>query len=87
LRCPSGAHFFLPDSGGFHHHPQRGYGESFDLFDNSKLRQKMLSDLRAKEIVVTKLYKWLVEDLQKSKFTVSAARATEDFLPSWTGNG
>src|SRR5881409_3326033 len=37
------------------------HGEGFDLFDKSKLRQKLLSDVGAKEIVVTRMYKWLVE--------------------------
>jgi MinD-like ATPase involved in chromosome partitioning or flagellar assembly len=55
------------------------HGEGFDLFDKSKLRQKMLSDLGAKEIQVRQMQKWLVEDLQKSKLTVTAARANQDF--------
>ena len=55
------------------------HGEGFDLFDKSKLRQKLLSDLGAKEIQVTQMRKWLVEGLQKSKLTVTAARTSEDF--------
>jgi hypothetical protein len=55
------------------------HGEGFDLFDKSKLRQKLLGDLGAKEIVVTKMKKWLVEDLQRSKLTPTTARNHEDF--------
>jgi hypothetical protein len=55
------------------------HGEGFELFDKSKLRQKLMTDLGAKEIVVHKMYKWLVEGLQKSKLTVTAARQHEDF--------
>ncbi|MGH7942523.1 MAG: hypothetical protein ACREFR_15785 [Limisphaerales bacterium] len=55
------------------------HGGGFDLFDKSKLRQKLLNDLGAKEIQVTQMRKWLVEGLQKSKLTVTAAKTTEDF--------
>lgn len=55
------------------------HGEGFDLFDKSKLRQKLLGDLGAKEIQVKQMQKWLVEDLQKNKLTVTAARTNEDF--------
>src|SRR5438094_357924 len=55
------------------------HGEGFDLFDKSKLRQKLLSDVGAKEIVVTKMYKWLVEGLQRSKLTPTGARNHQDF--------
>ena len=55
------------------------HGEGFDLFDKSKLRQKLLSDMGAKEIVVTRMYKWLVEGLQRSKLTPTGARNHQDF--------
>ena len=55
------------------------HGEGFDLFDKSKLRQKLLSDVGAKEIVVTRMYKWLVEGLQRSKLTPTTARNHQDF--------
>ena len=55
------------------------HGEGFDLFDKSKLRQKLLNDLSAKEIQVTQMRKWLVEALQKSKLTVTAAKTNDDF--------
>ena len=55
------------------------HGEGFELFDKSKLRQKLLSDVGAKEIVVTRMYKWLVEGLQRSKLTPTAARNHQDF--------
>jgi hypothetical protein len=54
------------------------HGEGFDLFDKSKLRQK-LTDLGAREILVTRMHKWLVEDLQKSKLTPTAAQNDPDF--------
>lgn len=55
------------------------HGEGFDLFDKSKLRQKLLNELGAKEIVVTRMYKWLVEGLQRSKLTPTTARNHPDF--------
>lgn len=55
------------------------HGEGFELFDKSKLRQKLMNELNAKEIVVHKMHKWLVEGLQKSKLTPTAARNHEDF--------
>jgi hypothetical protein len=54
------------------------HGEGFDLFDKSKLRQKLM-DLGAREILVTRMHKWLVEDLQKSKLTPTAAQNDPDF--------
>jgi cellulose biosynthesis protein BcsQ len=54
------------------------HGEGFDLFDKSKLRQK-LTDLGAREILVTRMQKWLVEDLQKSKLTPTTAQNDHDF--------
>jgi len=55
------------------------HGEGFELFDKSKLRQKLMNEVGAKEIVVTKMYKWLVEGLQRSKLTPTTARNHEDF--------
>ncbi|HEV7926870.1 MAG TPA: hypothetical protein VGR14_16035 [Verrucomicrobiae bacterium] len=55
------------------------HGEGFDLFDKSKIRQKLLSELGAKEILVTQMHKWLVEGLQRSKLTPSTARNHQDF--------
>jgi len=55
------------------------HGEGFDLFDKSKIRQKLLNELGAKEILVTQMYKWLVEGLQRSKLTLTVARNHEDF--------
>jgi hypothetical protein len=55
------------------------HGEGFELFDKSKVRQQLLNGLSAKEIVVHKMEKWLVESLQKSRLTVTAAKARRDF--------
>jgi CobQ/CobB/MinD/ParA family nucleotide binding protein len=55
------------------------HGEGFDLFDKSKLRQKLLNELGAKEILVTQMQKWLVEGLQRSKLTPTTARNHQDF--------
>jgi hypothetical protein len=55
------------------------HGEGFDLFDKSKIRQKLLSELGAKEILVTQMHKWLVEGLQRSKLTPTTARNHQDF--------
>jgi hypothetical protein len=56
------------------------HGEGFELFDKSKVRQKVVNDLGAKEIVVSKMYKWLVEGLQKGKLTPTTARNHHDFF-------
>jgi hypothetical protein len=68
------------------------HGEEFELFDKSKARHKLLNELGAKEIVVEKMEKWLVEGLQKSKLTVTAAKVHKDFsfmnkcrLDNWQG--
>ncbi len=55
------------------------HGEGFDLFDKSKVRQKLLNELGAKEILVTQMQKWLVEDLQRSKLTPTTAREHSEF--------
>jgi hypothetical protein len=55
------------------------HGEGFDLFDKSKVRQKLLNELGAKEILVTQMYKWLVEDLQRFKVTPTVAVKGSDF--------
>ncbi len=54
------------------------HGEGFELFDKSKVRQKVVNDLGAKEIVVNKMYKWLVEGLQKTKLTPTTAVRNSD---------
>jgi len=55
------------------------HGEGFELFDKSRARQKLMNELNAKEIVVHKMHKWLVEGLQKNKMTVTAAKADQEF--------
>jgi hypothetical protein len=55
------------------------HGEGFDLFDKSKIRQKLLNDVGAKEILVTQMQKWLVEGLQRSKLTPTQAINHADF--------
>jgi hypothetical protein len=55
------------------------HGEGFDLFDKSKLRQKLMNEMGAKEILVTQMQKWLVEGLQRSKLTPTTARNHQDF--------
>jgi CobQ/CobB/MinD/ParA nucleotide binding domain len=55
------------------------HGEGFELFDKSKVRQKLMNELSAREVVVHKMHKWLVEGLQKHKLTVTAAIADKEF--------
>ena len=55
------------------------HGEGFDLFDKSKIRQKLLNDLGAREIHVKQMYKWLVEGLQRNKVTPTLALKDSDF--------
>jgi len=55
------------------------HGDGFELFDKSKIRQKLLNDLGAHEITVKQMYKWLVEGLHRSKVTPTAAIKHADF--------
>ncbi len=55
------------------------HGEGFDLFDKSKVRQKLTNDMGAKEVRVRQMQKWLVEDLQRSKLTPTTACNDPEF--------
>jgi len=55
------------------------HGDGFELFDKSKIRQKLLNELGAREITVQQMYKWLVEDLQRTKTTPTLAVKGSDF--------
>jgi cellulose biosynthesis protein BcsQ len=55
------------------------HGDGFELFDKSKIRQKLLNEMGAREITVHQMYKWLVEDLQRNKTTPSLAAKSSEF--------
>lgn len=47
--------------------------ERFTNYDNSKTRARLMGELGAREIVMPKLYDWIVADLNRLNLTVSAA--------------
>jgi hypothetical protein len=49
------------------------HSESFPLFENTVIRKRLLKDLGAKEITMTRLQPWLVEELSHQNLTISAA--------------
>jgi hypothetical protein len=55
------------------------HGDGFELFDKSRIRQKLLNEMGAREITVQQMYKWLVEDLQRNKTTPTLAAKSSEF--------
>jgi hypothetical protein len=53
------------------------HNDSFVLYDQSVIRRKLLKEFGAKEITMTKLQAWLVEDLSRNNLTVTAAIASD----------
>jgi cellulose biosynthesis protein BcsQ len=51
------------------------HSNTFPLFENTVIRKRLVKDLGAKEITMTKLQPWLVEELSHKNLTVSAAVA------------
>jgi len=49
------------------------HSESFPLFENTVIRKRLLKELGAKEITMTKLQPWLVEELSHQNLTITAA--------------
>jgi cellulose biosynthesis protein BcsQ len=49
------------------------HSDSFPLFENTVIRKQLLKELGAKEITMSKLQPWLVEELSHHNLTISAA--------------
>ena len=51
------------------------HSDSFPLFENTVIRKRLLKELGAKEITMSKLQPWLVEELSHSNLTITSAVA------------
>ncbi len=49
------------------------HSDSFPLFENTVIRKRLLKELGAKEITMTKMQPWLVEELSHKNLTITAA--------------
>jgi hypothetical protein len=49
------------------------HSENFPLFENTVIRKRLLKELGAKEITMSKLQPWLVEELSHKNLTITAA--------------
>jgi adenylate kinase family enzyme len=55
------------------------HSEQFSLYDKSRIRVRLISELRAQEITMPKLYDWLVTGLSERNLTLTAAIAPGKF--------
>jgi hypothetical protein len=55
------------------------HSDQFALYDKSRIRSRLLSELRAHEITMPKLYDWLVTGLSEHNITVTATIAPGKF--------
>jgi hypothetical protein len=51
------------------------HSDNFTFFEHSVIRKRLLRELHAKEITMTKLQPWLVEELSHNNLTITAAVA------------
>ena len=51
------------------------HSEQFPLFENTVIRKRLLKELGAKEITMSKMQPWLVEELSHKNLTITAAVA------------
>jgi hypothetical protein len=54
------------------------HSENFPLFDKTVIRKRLLKELGAKEITISKLQPWLVEELSHKNLTVTTAVARSE---------
>ena len=57
----------------------QAHNDRFVLYDQSVIHRKLEKEFGAKEITVSKLQPWLVEDLSRDNLTITAAIASERF--------
>jgi adenylate kinase family enzyme len=55
------------------------HSDQFSLYDKSRIRARLLGELRAHEITMPKLYDWLVTALSERNLTITAALASGAF--------
>ena len=55
------------------------HGEAFTLYDQSSVRVRLLKKLGAKEITMARMEDWLVEGLNRTNLTITAAAKHESF--------
>jgi hypothetical protein len=53
------------------------HSENFPLFENTVIRKRLLKELGAKEITMSKLQPWLVEELSHKNLTITAALTSD----------
>ncbi|MGH7990029.1 MAG: hypothetical protein ACREDS_07575, partial [Limisphaerales bacterium] len=51
------------------------HSTDFPIFDHSMIRKRLLKELGAKEITMSKLQPWLVEELSHNNLTITPAVA------------
>jgi CobQ/CobB/MinD/ParA family nucleotide binding protein len=57
----------------------QAHSEHFTIYEKSKTRSRLIDELDAREIVMPKLYDWLVTALNQTNLTITAAIANPDF--------
>lgn len=57
----------------------QAHSEQFRIYDNSRTRARVLEELAGREIVMPRLYDWLVTGLNETNLSMSAAIAGSDF--------
>lgn len=57
----------------------QAHNDRFVLYDQSVIHRKLEKEFGAKEITISKLQPWLVEDLSRDNLTITAALASERF--------
>ena len=71
----------------------QAHSEQFRIYDNSQTRSRVLNDFAGREIVMPKLYDWLVTGLNETNLSMTAAIAGSEFslvdrqrLKNWQAN-
>src|SRR5712691_10288541 len=57
----------------------QAHSEYFTIYEKSKTRSRLIDELDAREIVMPKLYDWLVTGLNQTNLTITAAIANSEF--------
>jgi hypothetical protein len=57
----------------------QAHSEHFTIYEKSKTRSRLIEELDAREIVMPKLYDWLVTGLNQTNLTITAAIANPEF--------
>jgi hypothetical protein len=55
------------------------HSESFALYDRSATRKRLTNELGAREIIMTRLPSWLVEQLNRTNLTITQAKCHAEF--------